>query len=325
MEFGLDKGLVLLQSPFAMKPSWGKGVYALHSHMCALDYLTEPSVSCPDTNAGDAAFVRATRMIGGCDAVEEYLAYGMYPLSAHFGLQEITDDETPVSKLTVPLPEFHEAKAEEESDAQFLAKVELEAENILGTYTCTEHDACIRSLPNGRRLSRVFEMAGVAYAPRPQPGTEASAKAGKRRKADAYGKTTRKRVKVAAKKKATPQVTLPRAKSGLKRPFDAELALAKPVKKTQKFALAPSSVPVSGSGGTGASSSRAPAAHAMKASLPGTAPRVSMISMLGVPSSSESRESSLCDPPSPLSGGAPPLSANQKISSAALDAKASRP
>jgi hypothetical protein len=54
--------------------------------MSALDYLMEPSVNCSDTDAGDAAFVQGTRMIGGRDTVEEYLACGMYPLSVHFGL-----------------------------------------------------------------------------------------------------------------------------------------------------------------------------------------------------------------------------------------------
>jgi hypothetical protein len=96
-------------------------------------------------------------------------------------------------KLTVPLPEFCAAKAEGESDAQFMAKVELEAENILGRYTRAEHDACVRSLPNGGCLNRVFEIVGIAYAPCPQPGMEASVEAAKKRKVDAYRKTAGKR------------------------------------------------------------------------------------------------------------------------------------
>jgi hypothetical protein len=55
-------------------------VYALHSIMSALDYTTEPSVDCPDANAGDAAFIRTTGLIGGCDAIKEYLACDMHLL-----------------------------------------------------------------------------------------------------------------------------------------------------------------------------------------------------------------------------------------------------
>jgi hypothetical protein len=42
--------------------------------MSALDYLMEPAVTCPDTDANDAAFVRAASMIEGRNAVKEFLA-----------------------------------------------------------------------------------------------------------------------------------------------------------------------------------------------------------------------------------------------------------
>jgi hypothetical protein len=60
-------------------------VYTLHSAMHTLDYTTEPSFECSDTDSGDVAFVWAASSIGGRDAVEKYLSYGMYPLSANFG------------------------------------------------------------------------------------------------------------------------------------------------------------------------------------------------------------------------------------------------
>jgi hypothetical protein len=68
-----------------------------------------------------------------------------------------------------------------------------------------------------------------------------------------------------------------------------ELAFAKPMKKTQKFALAPTTVPVSGYGGAGVSSSRAPTAHERKASTSDTAHHISLISMLAESSSLESQ------------------------------------
>jgi hypothetical protein len=44
-----------------------------------------------------------------------------------------------------------------------------EARNIMGSYTHTEHEACLACLPNSGRLNRVLEVAGVANAPRPVP------------------------------------------------------------------------------------------------------------------------------------------------------------
>jgi hypothetical protein len=54
----------------------------------------------------------------------------------------------------------------------------------------------VASLPNGGRLNRVFELAGVVYGPRPVPGCEAYTKASRKRKADAHGKTNSKCGKV---------------------------------------------------------------------------------------------------------------------------------
>jgi hypothetical protein len=62
--------------------------------MCALDFKTEPSFECGNDDASYAAFVSATRSIGGWDAVEEYMACGLFPLSTSFGLREIEDGET---------------------------------------------------------------------------------------------------------------------------------------------------------------------------------------------------------------------------------------
>jgi hypothetical protein len=52
--------------------------------------------------------------------------------------------------------------------------VELKAENIVGSYSHMEHEACIKSLPNEGHLKWVFEVAGIAYGPQLQPGTKAS-------------------------------------------------------------------------------------------------------------------------------------------------------
>jgi hypothetical protein len=42
---------------------------------------------------------------------------------------------------------------------QFLPRVKLEAESVVGGYSHLEHDACVASLLNGGRMNRVFELA----------------------------------------------------------------------------------------------------------------------------------------------------------------------
>jgi hypothetical protein len=54
----------------------------------------------------------------------------------------------PVSKITLPLPEFPIARLPEDSNDHFRARVELAAENVMGSYIHGEHDACILALPN---------------------------------------------------------------------------------------------------------------------------------------------------------------------------------
>jgi hypothetical protein len=61
----------LLWSP---RPVRSKSVYALRSSMAPLEFSTESSFEYTNDDFGDDAFVRATGLIGGRDAVEEYLA-----------------------------------------------------------------------------------------------------------------------------------------------------------------------------------------------------------------------------------------------------------
>jgi hypothetical protein len=54
------------------------------------------------------------------------------------------------------LPKFPVARVEGESASQFLVKVELDAEQIIGTYGLREHEACVSAkLANGGRLNHV--------------------------------------------------------------------------------------------------------------------------------------------------------------------------
>jgi hypothetical protein len=109
----------------------------------------KPPVNCPDMDTGDVAFVKATGAVGGHDVMEEYLACALYPFSASFSLRDGVDGVTPILKLKVSLPMFRAVHYDEEDNVKFLARVELEVENIVGSYSRPEHDACTKCLLNG--------------------------------------------------------------------------------------------------------------------------------------------------------------------------------
>jgi hypothetical protein len=78
----------------------GRGVYPLHSEMSALDYLVEAPNSCATNDVDTMAFEEATKIIRGRDAVEEFLAYGIWPLSDGWAL-EVEKMESLLLKVTV--------------------------------------------------------------------------------------------------------------------------------------------------------------------------------------------------------------------------------
>jgi hypothetical protein len=135
----------------------------------------------------------------GRDAVEEFISYRVWPLSAGVNFENVKVDVTPVSQLKIPLPNFPLRHKDEEDDVQFLTRVEQKARNILGGYTCTEHEAYIASLPNNGHLNRILKVAGVSYGPHL---VHVSAEVLKKRKVDATAKVLGKRTKVAEKKGA---------------------------------------------------------------------------------------------------------------------------
>jgi hypothetical protein len=120
----------------------GKGIFALHSYMTRLDFMMEPSFKCPDDDTGDVALIKAAHTSGGRDAVEKYMACGIFPLLASFNLGEIADRETLVSKLAIPLQEFPVARCLKEVNHGFWVKVELVAVNIVRPHLEPGFEVC---------------------------------------------------------------------------------------------------------------------------------------------------------------------------------------
>jgi hypothetical protein len=83
-----------------MANAWGKANYPLSSMMTLLNYLTEAPSDCRLEDANVVAFAEATSIIGGHDAMEEFLACGLWPLSEEFGFK-VETNESPLSKVVV--------------------------------------------------------------------------------------------------------------------------------------------------------------------------------------------------------------------------------
>jgi hypothetical protein len=106
------------------------------------------------------------------DAVEEFLACGMYPLASSFDFRDMTICTTVVFKVETPLPLFPVEPVSTEDAGHFLAKVETDAEKILGSFGPKGHDVLMTvKLLNDGCLNRVFEKMGLPYALHPLSGT----------------------------------------------------------------------------------------------------------------------------------------------------------
>jgi hypothetical protein len=157
---GWTKAWFYCQVLFHRTSKGEKSVFALWLQMRVLDYTVERDVECLDNNVNGVAFVLTTATIGGRDAVKEFLACGMCPLASD----------------------------------HFLAKVETDAKNVLGSYGPREHGVLITAkLLNGGDLNLVFEQMGVPYAPCPLTGTETFEAVTKKRKANVSKNRLQKR------------------------------------------------------------------------------------------------------------------------------------
>jgi hypothetical protein len=80
----------------------GKGVSLLHSEMSALDYLMKVPHSYIMDDVNVLAFEESTKIIGGCNAVKDFLAYDIWPLSDVWDFK-VEKMESLLSKVTMPM------------------------------------------------------------------------------------------------------------------------------------------------------------------------------------------------------------------------------
>jgi hypothetical protein len=197
--------------------------------LTSLDFVTDPSFNCPDDEAYDVAFVKATRAIGGRDAVEEYMAYVLFPLS----------------KLVVPLLEFPVARRLEETNDGFRARVALATANVVGRYAHREHKVCVEMVLYGGWVNRGFEQAGVPYGPRLEFSFDAHKETVKKRKSDIGVRSFGKCAKVFGRKVMPAKAhVVPKGESAA--PSRTVLAKATHATQVSKASIAPELVFVRG-------------------------------------------------------------------------------
>jgi hypothetical protein len=165
--------------------------------MSALNFRTKAIRSDAAQDLNDDAFIWASQNIRGRDAVEEFLSGGVRPLFAGVDFEHVKVDFTLVLWLKIMLPNFPLRHEGEKDDVRFLARVEQEARNIVGGYTCAEHEACLASILSNGNLNHVLELTGACYGLHLVP---ISVEVLKKRKADAAAKVLGKRPKVVEKK-----------------------------------------------------------------------------------------------------------------------------
>jgi hypothetical protein len=88
--------------------------------MTLLCHLMDASFECGPGDESVVAFMEAASIIGGHDAMEEFLVCGIWPLSEKCEF-EVDKKEAPLSKVVVPIPKFTPIIGRQVSEAAFEA------------------------------------------------------------------------------------------------------------------------------------------------------------------------------------------------------------
>jgi hypothetical protein len=120
----------------------GKWNYPLRSMMTPLDYLTDALFECSPGDVNVGAYTETTSIIGGCDIVEEFLACGIWPLREKFEF-EVEMEETPLSKVMVPMLKVTPTIGNQELEAALEAQIVVATNLLVGIYNVEENNAYI--------------------------------------------------------------------------------------------------------------------------------------------------------------------------------------
>jgi hypothetical protein len=109
------------------------------STMTLLCHLAEAPSFCGPKNADFAAFIEATSIIGGHNAVEEFLSCDFWPLSEKFGFR-VKTKESPWSKVVMSMSQVTTVIGAYESKAGFEACIVYASNLLVGNYNVAKHN-----------------------------------------------------------------------------------------------------------------------------------------------------------------------------------------
>jgi hypothetical protein len=118
----------------------GQKTYPLSSQMTHLIHEMDVSSCCGPEDDDFTAFIEVTSLIGGRDAVEEFLASGQWPVASWSRFCFLVETkESLLSKVIVSVPQIGTAIGEPESGAKFVARIEKVTNELVGRYNIAEH------------------------------------------------------------------------------------------------------------------------------------------------------------------------------------------
>jgi hypothetical protein len=133
----------------------------LYSHC----YVAFPRLEVAEEDEDKGALRHAARLSSGLDLVEEFIAYGVWPLAQCWVLGEVTPRRMPtLGGQLVRSPAFV-VDLRGRNPAAFMREVEAEAAKIVGKYVLkTETLRSWDTRSSNVRLNHVFELNRLSYA-----------------------------------------------------------------------------------------------------------------------------------------------------------------
>jgi hypothetical protein len=149
--------------------------------MCSHCYVAFPQFEVAEDDEDEGALRSAARMSSGCDLVEEFIGYGVWPLAHGWVLGEVCPRQMPtLGQQLVRSPAFS-LDLRGRDPATFVREVEDGAVRIVGQYAPKTESLWIWDIRGSNvRLNWVFELNRLPYGG--YPGDDAAAAVDRRGK-----------------------------------------------------------------------------------------------------------------------------------------------
>jgi len=143
----------------------------LASDIEAFDHTYQPAYNkrAPGFKPCVEAFMIACQVCGGKDVVEEFLAAGIWPLSAGWAPRGFERKRFAGMEYDLTSPVFGLRRPEGSSDEVIVAELEREASEILGPWNRKEYLSLVEICKRNLHLNRCLVEMGVEYGLRPVP------------------------------------------------------------------------------------------------------------------------------------------------------------